>query len=110
MIDIQPHSKIKCEFDHRYIDCIALGSYTVYNDDTDRKDDDESELIQLRICESEYSMKHSIANIECFVPLDRIDPDHLRLYHSKILCKTEHRNFGVLYNDINGNESSDLNQ
>lgn len=88
MIDIQPHAKIKCEFDHCYIDCIALGSFTIYNDDSKQNGVDKAELIQLRICESEYSKLHHIANIECFVPLDRIDADHLRLNHSKILCKT----------------------
>ncbi len=84
MIDIQPNAKIKCTFDHCYIDCIALGSFIIYNDDSKEDEDDKEQLIQLRICESPYSTRHGIAGIECFVPLDRIDQDHLRQHHSKI--------------------------
>ena len=88
-IEIIPNSKLKVEFDSNYIDCEALGAFTIYNDQKEQKNgNDKEDLVQIKISQSEYSLKHGISDIVCFVPIDRIDQDDLRQNHSKILCKT----------------------
>eukprot|EP01084_Bolivina_argentea_P055334 101451_1 len=104
---INPTSKLKVKFDKKYIECEALGSFKIYNDENDEKDEkkgeDKEDLVQINICESEYTKKHGIANVNCFIPTNRIDENDLRRNHSRILCKTESRNFGVLSGDtVNG--------
>ena len=92
MVDITPHCRLKVSFDHHYIDCETLGSVTIYNDEKERKEKEEvkdkEELVQIKICESEYAIRNGISNVICFIPLTRIDPYDLRQNHCKILCRT----------------------
>eukprot|EP01084_Bolivina_argentea_P128225 226690_1 len=68
VIDIAPSSKLRVAFDNTYIECEALGSFKIYDDDT-HSEAEKEDLVQIKICECEYSIKHAISNIVCFVPI-----------------------------------------
>lgn len=91
-IEITPGSKVSASINHKYIDCIAMGSCTIYKDDI-KNEDEKEELVQVKICESQYTKKHGISNTICFLPIDRFDQDDLIENHSKILCETVNLRF-----------------
>ena len=75
-IEITPGSKVRASINHKYIDCIAMGSCTIYKDNI-KNEDEKEELVQVKICESQYTKKHGISNTICFLPIDRLDQDDL---------------------------------
>merc|ERR1712032_1067198 len=91
-IDIAPGSKLKALMNEKFIDCVAMGACTNYRDNQ-KNEDEQEELVQIKISQTVYTQKHGIAETICFLPISRLDEQHLIANHSKILCETEHRNF-----------------
>eukprot|EP01084_Bolivina_argentea_P055333 101449_1 len=96
-IQINPNAQLKALFNNRYIECQSMSSFTIYNDKKDEKDNEE-DLIEIKISQNDYSTKHGLSNIVCFVSPDRLDKNDLKQKHSKNKCKTERRNFGYISN------------
>ena len=99
-IVIEIGSNLRCEFFNQlYMPCEALSTFS-----TDDAESDKDERIKIRVCESADAMRHGLVNMECLVPLHRVDFSDPRIWSAQALAEPKSsllecpstRRYGVL--------------